>query len=256
MITKPKDLESYVQYIYSTLLNLRDEGVVVSSNTVLVGRSGAKHEIDVFYQFEKSGVVHKVAFECKFKTRRVEKSEVVDFHGKIQDIGNIQGIFVSKNGYQSGAVDYANHYGIKLLSIEDLPAINILLAKRIESVALPDETYVGEPFWVLMEVVEQRLTGSYWSKKEGGLFKKNIIPLFISKLDANNFLADIPDRTDFVVRGLPQHSLRFLLRTTEIARGKVNFSLMLSGKGPDGAWPGELTTPAQVGFRFLVSNTK
>jgi len=46
--SKGKTFESYVQFVYSTLLNLKDEGVVVSSNAMLKGRSGAKHEIDVF----------------------------------------------------------------------------------------------------------------------------------------------------------------------------------------------------------------
>ena len=112
LIKTPKDLESYVQYVYSSLLNLKDEGVVVSSNAILVGRSGARHEIDVFYQFQKTGIIHKVAFECKFLKRKVEKSSVIDFHGKIRDIGSIQGILVSKNGYQKGAKEYANHYGM------------------------------------------------------------------------------------------------------------------------------------------------
>lgn len=38
MIETPKDLESYMQYVYSCLLNLQNEGVVVSRRAVLKGR--------------------------------------------------------------------------------------------------------------------------------------------------------------------------------------------------------------------------
>lgn len=252
LINKPKDLESYVQYVYSSLLNLRDEGVVVSSNVILIGKSGAKHEVDVYYQFEKSRVLHKVAFECKFKSRRVQKSDVIDFHGKLQDIGNIQGIFVSKSGYQQGAKDYANHYGIQLLTLDDLPTLNILVGKRIESVALPDESYIGEPFWCLMGFSKDRLTGSYYSRPNGFLFKKHLIPLFISKLDAYEYLKTLPDKDDFVVRGLPQHSLNFLFETANLMKGKVSFVLMLLGANSEGLWPGITYSVEELKSRFLL----
>lgn len=252
VINKPKDLESYVQYVYSSLLNLRDEGVMVSSNVILVGKSGANHEVDVYYQFEKSGVVHKVAFECKFKSRRVQKSDVIDFHGKLQDIGNIQGIFVSKTGYQQGAKAYAKHYGIQLLTLDDLPTLNILVAKRIESVALPDESYIGEPFWCLMEFSNDGLTGSYYSRLDGIVFKKHLIPLFISKHDACGYLEALSDKNNFVVRGLPQHSLKFLFETANLSKSKVSFALMLHGVGPDGLWTGIPYSLEELQSRFLL----
>ncbi|WP_019844364.1 restriction endonuclease [Dickeya zeae] len=252
MIKKPKDLESYVQFVYSSLLNLRGKSVLVSSNTIIVGKSNAKHEIDVYYQFENSGVIHKVAFECKFKNRKVEKSDVVNFHGKLQDIGNIQGVFVSKEGYQSGAIDYANHYDIKLLTIDDLPSLNIIVANRLKSVALPDESYVGEPFWALMGFSDGKLQGDYWSIKENP--RNTIIPLFISKNDAINFLKKTQDKDKFVVRGLPQHSLNFFLKSTLIAKGHVKLSVMLYGMDNEEKWPGTILTPEEVGTRFLHSD--
>ncbi len=70
-------LESYVQYVYQSLLNMRNEGVVVSKNAKLRGKSGAMHEIDVFYEFVRAGIRHRVAVECKDLSRPVEKG--VDF---------------------------------------------------------------------------------------------------------------------------------------------------------------------------------
>ncbi|MGE4668613.1 restriction endonuclease [Yersinia enterocolitica] len=112
MIETPTDLESYMQYVYSCLLNLQNEGVVVSRRAILKGKS-TNHEIDVFYQFERAGVIHKVAIECKYLSRPVEKKDVMVFRGRLEDIGNIQGIMVSKLGYQKGAYEYAKHYDIK-----------------------------------------------------------------------------------------------------------------------------------------------
>jgi len=253
LLKKPKDLESYVQYVYSTLLNLKDEGVVVGCNSILVGRSGAKHEIDVFYQFDRSGLTHRVAFECKFTGRKVPKSDVIDFHGKLQDIGNLQGVFVSKSGYQSGAIEYADHYDIQLLKLEDLPTLNILVGNRLKSVALPDESYIGEPFWVLMEEKDGNVTGSYWAREEGKVFKTSIIPLFISKFDASEFLLGVGGKNEYVVRGIPQHSLNFLIKTADIRKGRVKFSLMLAGSDENGMWPGIITTPQEVLKRFLIN---
>ncbi len=252
MIRTPKDLESYVQYVYSSLLNLKNEGVVVSLNAVLTGKSGARHEIDVFYQFENTGITHKVAFECKYLKRKVEKADVVDFHGKVQDIGNIQGVFISKNGYQSGAITYGNHYDITLLKIEDLPTLNILLAKRIKSVALPDESYIGEPFWTLMEINDKVLTGNYWIHKEKRFFGKKIIPLFISKLDAKVALSKIPDKDEYVVRGIPQHTLHFLIEMVQMSKGKVLFSLQVIGEDENGLWACSIVTAEELKARFLL----
>ncbi len=256
MIRNPKDLESYVQYVYSTLLNLKDEGVVVSANATFIGKSGARHEIDVFYQFERSRITHKVAFECKYLKRKVEKSDVIDFHGKIKDIGNIQGIFVSKNGYQKGAKEYASHYDIRLLTIGDLPTLNILLANRIESVALPDESFIGEPFWTLMEVRNNELTGNYWSRVTKKFRSKQYVPLFISKRDAEEFLSKIIDKDTYVVRGIPQHSLNFLLGAAKLSRGRLKFSLMLDGADENNMWPGFTYDPEAVEARFLIQRNQ
>ena len=55
---KGSELEQYVKYVYETLLNLKGENIIVSTNAILIGRTGAKHEIDIFYQFSKAGITH------------------------------------------------------------------------------------------------------------------------------------------------------------------------------------------------------
>lgn len=144
-----KLLEEAVQYVYSTRLNLKDEGIVVGRRVHMSGKSGASHEIDVFYEFEKAGIRHRVAIECKDWERAASKGELQEFESKIRDVGNLVGVMVSRNGYQEGAKLLAEHRDIITLTADELPSLGSLLAARIEAVALPNENYVGEPFWVI-----------------------------------------------------------------------------------------------------------
>lgn len=247
MINTPKDLESYTQYVYSSLLNLQDEGVIVSRATTLKGHS-TSHEFDVYYQFERAGVVHKVAIECKFTKRPVEKADVIEFCGKLQEVGNPQGVMVSKSGYQKGAIEYGNYHHIKLLTLKEIPTLNILVAERVKSVALPTADYIGAPFWILMEKEGSNVSGTYFrfTKKCKG---KIVIPLFYSKRDAVNFLRNNPHINTYVIRGLPQHSLGFIINMGEISKVLFMPMLMIS----DEQFGGVALTSEQLKKGFLLS---
>lgn len=208
-----KRLESYVQYIYSKLLELNDyDDVIISSNVVIKGKSGATNEFDVFYQFSHLNIECKVAIECKDWKEPVPVKEVRDFVAKIEDVGMGQmiGVMVSKNGYQDGAQKFAEANGIKLLKENDLPSIPQLLAGIIQKGFLPTDKCMGEPFWTIMEYIDGSVTGSYMSvnEDEDGL---PIIPLFYSKKIAERFLSKKPDADKFCVRGITQYHLRSLL---------------------------------------------
>jgi len=213
MLKTWKDLESYTQYVYSTLLNPRDNGVEVSRNVTLKGLKG-EYQIDVFYQFENAGVTHRVAIECKYHNRPLDRDTIMPFCNKITDIGNIIGVMVSKSGYQSGAKEYAEKHGITLLTTEDLPKFNVLVADYLITSVLPTKDWIGEPFWILMERAEDNVSGSYYkfAQKHNG---RNVIPLFFSKREAIDFLNEYADATDFAVRGMPQHYLKRFIGITE-----------------------------------------
>lgn len=246
MIDTSIDLESYVQHVYSSLLNLKDEGVVVSRNATMVGKSGAKHQVDIFYQFERASLTHKVAIECKFTGRPVEKADVMEFHSKSKDIGNIQSVIVSRSGFQSGAVEYAKHYDIELLKLSDLPTLNLLLAKRIQSVALPTQNDLGEPFWVLMETRNGEITGTFYAAPQKTADNKKVVPLFFSRNDAEHMHSYLIDKEHFIVRGVPQHMLKF---TAGVGERHIMFTLMYCPP-ENGQWAGELISPEDVINRF------
>lgn len=200
-----KQLEADVQQIFTYLLNMKDEGVTVGRNVVLKGRSGQGHEIDVYYEFERAGIRHRVAIECKDWSSPVSKGEIHEFESKIREIGNIIGAFVSRNGFQSGCEKVAEFNGIILMRLSDLPSFTSLIAQRLKSVALPDETYVGEPFWTIMELRDGRVTGSHLVHESRELGP--LVPLTYSKAHAERLLREGElDQSRWAVRGLPRHA--------------------------------------------------
>lgn len=213
-----QELEEYVQSTYRFLLNMKDEGVTVERNVYLAGKSTVKHQIDVFYQFKNAGLTHRVAIECKDHTRPIDKGRVQEFATKLHDIGGISGIMISQSGFQSGAEILANHLDITLKTTKDLPTIPFLLGTRLAAVALPEEDYRGEPFWVIMEHRNGRVTGSYFCTESE---EHTLIPLFFSKYHAQlNFDENILDKDRWCVRGLPKHAFRAFLLILELYEKK------------------------------------
>lgn len=243
MSSSGRELEEYVQSTYRFLLSMKDEGVTVERNIYLSGKSGAKHQIDVFYEFKTAGITHRVAIECKDHSRPVEKGKVQEFAYKLQDIGGISGVMVSQAGYQSGAELIAKQADILLKTTDELPPTPWLMAERLESVALPTENYRGEPFWVIMEHSEGKVNGSYYGNEDNG---RKFIPLFFSKYHAQlNFDEGGLDESCWCVRGLPRHAFRaFLLLLELFERQKVEPMICFRPPGDTSeiGWAGLVTT--------------
>jgi len=99
-------------------------------------------------QFVRAGITHRVAFECKYWKRAVDRDAMLAFHSKLADIGNINGVMVRHAGFQRGTREYAARYGIDIRTLEDLPTFRETLAMRVASVCMPDPLKRPEPFWV------------------------------------------------------------------------------------------------------------
>ena len=133
------EFEEYVRGIYSILLNLKDEGIVVAggANTFLKGISGETYQIDVYYEFERAGILHKVIIECKDWKAPVKREMINALESKVRDIPGVIGVIISRNGYQSGAINFARKKGILVLTSEELPSLGFLIGERLKTVALP-----------------------------------------------------------------------------------------------------------------------
>lgn len=109
------EFELFTQRIYQRLVN---NDVVkptkVQHNVKLKGKSGCAHQIDVYWEYEIAGNLHRVAIECKNYDSLVPVGKVRDFQGVLSDLNNVNGIMVSKKGFQDGAKKYAAEYGISL----------------------------------------------------------------------------------------------------------------------------------------------
>lgn len=171
-----REFEDHIQYVYQTLLRLDGHAVVVAKDACLVGRDGAEYQIDVYYEFEVAGIRHRVAIECKNTQRRVERNDVLAFKAKIDEFSDVIGVIVSANGFQSGAKEFADSHRITALSIEEIPSIGQLLAKRLRYNVIPTERSIGAPFWTFFDLETGAPFGSgqehcvyallFWSKNQ------------------------------------------------------------------------------------------
>ena len=109
------EYERFTQEIYQQLVNLDVvRTTTVQHDVMLVGRSGQKHQIDVYWEYEIAGNKHRVAIECKNYNKPVPIGKVRDFKGVLDDLNGVNGIMVTKVGYQEGTKKYAQEYGIYL----------------------------------------------------------------------------------------------------------------------------------------------
>lgn len=102
--------EFYLQLSQAAKVNAAN----IQHNVKMVGKSGQKHQIDVYWEYEKDGKTHHVAIECKNYRRRITLEKVCAFKGVLDDLEGVSGIMVSKVGFQKGAKKYAQQYGISL----------------------------------------------------------------------------------------------------------------------------------------------
>lgn len=109
------EYERFTQEIYQQLVNLDVVRTTkVQHDVKLEGRSGQKHQIDVYWEYVIAGNKHRVAIECKNYNSLVPIGKVRDFKGVLDDLNGVNGIMVTKVGYQEGAKKYAQEYGISL----------------------------------------------------------------------------------------------------------------------------------------------
>jgi hypothetical protein len=155
---------------------------------------------------------------------------------------------ISRNGYQRLAINYAEKHDILLLTVDDLPQLHTLVAQRLKSVALPDATAVGEPFWTIMELDEHgELTGSYFCSESPSAGKH--ILLFYSRVHAEQVMSQLQlDTRQWVVRGLPRHVFRAFVLMLDLFsdRSKTRAAVLFRPPGL-GASENFLCVPAECG---------
>lgn len=147
--------ELFTQEVYQLMATYSGSATSsVQHNVKLKGKSGFEHQVDVYWEYEKDGAVHRVAIECKNYNQKIPIGRVRDFFGVLYDVGNIKGIMACKEGYQDGAKTFAEHYGI---SLKELRAPK------------DGETIIGELYMQFKTDVIHRLflINEEWAAKRG-----------------------------------------------------------------------------------------
>ena len=89
-----------------------------------------KVEVDVYVEAPYELVKHIIC-ECKYWGTPVSKEKVHAFRTVVHDCGAELGIIISKNGYQSGAIEAAAFSNVRLESWESF--LNIIMDKWIDN---------------------------------------------------------------------------------------------------------------------------
>jgi len=217
---KPKkwqELEEHVQYVYQELLRKEYNSTMVARDLQIRGRDGASYQIDVYYEFELAGIKHRVAIECKDSSRPLERHEVMAFKSILEDCIGITGVIVASNGFQSGAIKYANDNKITILSYDELPTISFLLGSRIENIAIPAKDAIGQPFWTIYDIDTAAPYGQYHDGEAYAF-------LFYTKMHAEQFRINRQLEPIWEVRGLGREQLRGYIFMVDSFAGKYLIS--------------------------------
>lgn len=114
------EYEKFTQEIYNEILkNLYVKNIEVRHNVKLMGKSGQKHQIDVYWEYQYDNTTFKIVIECKNYNHTVSIGKVRDFFGVLYDLEDVKGIMVTKKGYQEGAKKFGAHYGIDLMELRE-----------------------------------------------------------------------------------------------------------------------------------------
>lgn len=109
------DYEKLARVVYEAILSTNDvETIEVKHNVQIQGLSGVKHQIDVYWRYLKDGIEHQVLVECKYYTSKINLIHARNLLGLMADIPQSRGILLTTVGFQSGVVNFCNHYGIGL----------------------------------------------------------------------------------------------------------------------------------------------
>lgn len=246
-----RDFESYVQYVYSTLLNLRGEKTQVSRRTTFQLPTGDSYEVDVYYEFSRVGIRHRVAIECKDWKRPIDQGKILEFHQKIKNIGHdVIGIVVSRSGYQAGVELVAARHNISLLTADDLPSLPELVGRQLVSSGLHEPDLLGEPFWIIAERSNsstQHSTGSYHAPVADG---RPTVPLFLSKRYAELYLAKLNGRELWSVYGMPQYKLKVFLALAKLH--DLNIAIVYAPPESNGTISAVKTSVSELERDFIV----
>lgn len=174
------EYEQFVKSVYEAFLAQDGLTVNVEMHKIIKGKSGAKHEIDVYWQFEIAGKIYKTAVECKHYNSTIEKGHVQEFWAKLDDIGDISGIMATKKGYQKGALTFGQYNNIEMLIIKE-PAYT----------DFPENSVLG--FNITLNIISPKITKRDFKFDKDWMLQKGFAPEHFS-IHVTNYIARIDNK--------------------------------------------------------------
>lgn len=155
--------EKLTQRIFSEVLNRNEvQNIEVKHNITLPGLT-TDHQIDIYWEFERGGIKYVTIVQAKDRTTRaVDQGELLKFKAVLDDIPNQpRGVFVTRTGYQEGALAFAASHGIPLYVLRepigtDYPNINVNLCMYSPHAA--DIKLVPDEQWTIEAANKRRLS--------------------------------------------------------------------------------------------------
>lgn len=112
--------ESLAQKVFSEITNQDSVRTInVLHNVVLEGKT-TDHQIDIYWEFEIAGIVYRTIVQAKDWKSKVPQGAMLQFKAILDDLpGQPRGVFVTRTGYQNGAVQVAKANDIILYQLSE-----------------------------------------------------------------------------------------------------------------------------------------
>ncbi|MBO6220054.1 MAG: restriction endonuclease [Treponema sp.] len=114
------EYESLVEEVFRQLDEQTTVATIeVTKNKILQGKT-TSHEIDVYWEFQFRGIKYVTIFQAKDWKNKVPQGAMLQFQAILNDLPDQpRGIFVTRTGYQKGAIDVAKKNGIKIYELRE-----------------------------------------------------------------------------------------------------------------------------------------
>ena len=111
--------ENLTTMVFNEILNQDTVKTIdVQHNVTLQGKT-TTHQIDVYWEFEIGGIPYRTIVQAKDWGSKVPQGALLQFKAVLDDLPGHKGVFVTKTGYQSGAIDVAKANHILLYELRE-----------------------------------------------------------------------------------------------------------------------------------------
>jgi len=189
------ELEKLVAKIFSV------KGYFVKHNVKLTGRSGVKHQIDIYAEYRAPLHTSRIIIECKAYDEPVSKDTVMKLIQEVEDLGADKGILITTSYFTPDAVSTAKGHNIDLWNgVKLRELLSEIKIEETEKISTPKNIFYVKPAVSIqkaIEVVDDMLTGFLGHKK--GLIEASTIIFYpFYELDVIN--AKIHETKGFLIK--------------------------------------------------------